>query len=273
MWRLGGLIMYLLLLSSVVAAQVHTSARVLGMGLAGSAAGGNAGDLLGNPAAVTDFSRPVFLLGHQYMYYQPEVSSQLGLFVLPFRWAHMALVSLHFGLESAYRFTSFGYVFGKRFGPDLSIAWTAHFRHFQIPGHREVHQMAADIGFRYRISDGWTAGGLVKNLALTPFSEAFYDLPSPEVRIGMTRHAGEALNLAFDLAYHPGGGTDLYAGLDYAFVPRVLFMRLGLSTELTLSPYVGLGLGWKRFRFDAASSFHATLGMSPQIDISYVFED
>lgn len=253
-------------------AQISTSARLLGMGAVGAANRSYIGDMLGNPAAITSNHHPALMAGHHYMYYQPEVSSQLLSFVLPFQRVQMGLVAVHFGLESAYRFTSLGYLYGQRFGPYLSVAWAVHYRRFQIPNYREDQGVAMDIGLHYICRPGWTVGVAFRRLSLVPSVGDFQHTAPSEVRIGVMGHAGAGLKMALDLSYRKANEINLYGGLDYAFVPDLFFMRLGLSTENKLSPFAGLGLSWEKFRIDAGSSFHAALGMSPQIDVSYVFQ-
>ena len=58
-------------------------------------------------------------------------------------------------------------------------------------------------------------------------------------------------------------------GIEYKPI-NSFYIRMGIATNPSLSCF-GIGINLKQFKVDIASSYHSTLGLSPQIGLTYQF--
>jgi hypothetical protein len=60
------------------------------------------------------------------------------------------------------------------------------------------------------------------------------------------------------------------AGIEYQ-PANVFYLRAGISTNPSLSCF-GFGINIRNFKLDFSSTYHSTLGFSPQMGLIYTFE-
>ncbi len=121
-WFYPCIFFWIMLVPVWATGQITSSARFLAMGESGAAFGGQVEALLGNPSGIAFMKRPALLMGHRYLFHQPDVSVQTVQFAIPVMQHHFGLSLIHFGLPDAYRDLDLGFVYARRFGPHLGVA-------------------------------------------------------------------------------------------------------------------------------------------------------
>lgn len=122
-WFYPAVFIWIMLIPGPVIGQITSPARFLAMGESGTAFGGQIEALPGNPSGIAFMERPALLMGHRYMFHQPDVSAQTILFAIPVLNHYFGLSLTHFGIPDAYRDLDLGLVYARRFGPRLGVAF------------------------------------------------------------------------------------------------------------------------------------------------------
>lgn len=251
-------------------AQITSSARNIGMGEAGIAMGGMLNDLLGNPAGIGFLNRPAVLLGHRYLFHQPDVRIQVLQLAFPIKKHSIALSLNHLTLEQAYSDVTVGIWYAKRFAPNFSMGFGLLRQQIYIPGYFDQERYSLYLGTQYRLSASLALGLKLEQVKIAGDSKPSTDPYGYRFGAGFQYLFSRQLGVVFDLLHGPDWGTSLHSGLEYYPVPGYFSLRMGMSGK-DLMPTAGFGIYWNNFGLDVGSSFHPRLGMSPQIDLSYAF--
>lgn len=198
-----------------------------------------------------------------------EISVRGGVVALPIKAGTFGLCITNFGY-SQYSENKYSLSFAKAFGEKLSAGIAMDYLSTRIAeGYGNRGALAAEAGIIAKPLKGFTIGVHVFNPTRSKIS-AYDDERLPTIiRLGGDYLFSDKVRLAVEAQKDIRYKTEFKAGLEYLPV-KELYLRIGISTNPTLSTF-GFGLNLKNFKIDFAASYHQTLGISPQLGLSYTF--
>lgn len=198
-----------------------------------------------------------------------EISVRGGAVALPIKAGTFGLCITNFGY-SQYSENKYSLSFAKAFGEKLSAGIAMDYLSTKIAeGYGNRGALAAEAGIIAKPLKGFTIGVHVFNPTRAKIS-AYDDERLPTIiRLGGDYMFSDKVRLAVEAQKDIKYKAEFKAGLEYLPV-KELYLRIGVSTNPTLSTF-GFGLNLKNFKIDFAASYHQTLGISPQLGLSYTF--
>lgn len=209
------------------------------------------------------------------IYYENRfLVKELGLsaasFNMPLKQGTIALSVTHFGFE-AWNENKFGFAYARAFGNKLSIgAQLDYLVISQEESYKTLNFITFEVGMILEVSGKFNLGIHAYNPINAGISE-FTDEKCPGTfRLGTLYKASGQFHVLAEVEKSTDSDPILRAGIEYEVLPAT-FIRTGISTEPSFWSF-GAGTTFKRYTIDISSSFHAVLGFSPQISVTYKFK-
>ena len=172
---------------------------------------------------------------------------------------------------SSYNESKVGLAFARKFGENLSFGLQLDYLRTHIAenyGNRNM--LSVELGVLAKLSDDLTFGAHVYNPNRAKISD-FNDERTPAImRMGFNYRFSEKVIIAIETEKDIDFKPVFKAGIEY-HITKPLYLRTGIASNPFLNSY-GFGLELKQFKFDFATSYHATLGYTPHLSISYAFK-
>lgn len=259
----------LTLISLSVSAQEFSPAPFLAMGKAALAQNGIF-TLQTNPAGAIHVSAPTVGSAYQQHFGNSGISSQSFNIAIPtFYNTVVGVTLLNYGIFDVSSLLRGGVSFIRGFGKQLSASVTANYHQYLVQQYESDAAYSVDLGFQYQASSTFRLGVFCRNVANQHFSTNVDQRIAQETGVGILIRIAKELDVAADVVYENDELLTYKTGLAYYFDRRFLF-RGGISSHpITYS--AGLGFRSAHWQIDMASSFHAFLGSSPQVSMSYAF--
>lgn len=242
-------------------AQIYSSSEALSLGGSARALPPSVGNLHNNPASLGADTSLAVLLGFRYMYHQPDVKAQVIMLQVPIPKGNIGIIAKRFGLDEVYKDITFELSYIRRFAPDFFLSLAGYYNQLYVPDYLKIRKYGIRMGSYFILSEQLTlAGTIQKGLDDTHI----------DVGIGACYKFSSQLLVVTDFDYNQLYGLGFKIGNAYQIMPAYLSIRGGLEIFKKL-PYAGFGLSYNRMTLDFATSFHPYLGMSPQVDLKYLF--
>jgi hypothetical protein len=196
-----------------------------------------------------------------------ELSLKGGAVVLPTKSGVFGLSMTYFGYTQ-YNESKIGLAYAKGFGEKFSVGVQLDYLSTHIAeNYGNKSTVAGEIGLRYQINKNLCIAGHIFNLNRAKIA-AYNDERIPTIaRLGLSYAFSDKVLVTAetekDIQYNPV----FKAGLEYK-PAKVLYIRAGIATNPFLNAF-GFGLEFKNFKLDFATSYHQTLGFSPQVSIIF----
>ncbi len=190
-----------------------------------------------------------------------------GAIVLPTKSGVFGLSMTYFGY-SQYNESKIGLAYAKSFGEKFSAGVQLDYLSTHIAeNYGSQSAIAGEIGLRFQINKNLCIAGHIFNLNRAKIAK-YNDERIPTVaRLGLSYAFSEKIIVTAesekDIQYNPV----FKAGLEYHPID-MLYFRTGISTNPVLNAF-GFGLVFKNFKLDFATSYHQTLGFTPQFSIIF----
>ena len=130
--------------------------------------------------------------------------------------------------------------------------------------------LAAEIGIQSKPIKGLTIGAHVFNPTRAKIAEYNNERLPTILRLGADYNFSDKIILAVETEKDISQKAIFKAGLEYKAV-KEFYLRLGIATNPTLSSF-GFGLNLKNFKIDFSANYHQTLGVVPQLGLTYSFK-
>lgn len=260
--------LWLMLYTSYTWAQVNPGARVTALGGSGAALE-DIYSLGGNQAGIARIQKTTIGMVYVEHYLGTDISSQAGFLATPTKIGAFGFALHRFGLSEGYTELKASGTYAKAFGPALAMGISAHYHQLAIPSYGSNHTFSVDFGMQYRIHERITSAFHVSNVGRFTYENTLYAHVPTIFTVGSMITFSEQVLLCADLVYPWLGTVDGRFGLEYSLA-HWLNLRGGISLE-GFQQYMGFGFQHRDLRLDAAASIHRTLGLSPQIAVSYEF--
>lgn len=168
--------------------------------------------------------------------------------------------------------------------PVLDMGVTVKFLNESIDGN-SASVVTADIGVVHQTTNpNVRVGAVVSNVGfqLSYFTDSEYDEGLPtEAKIGFTYIPDDKLTTLLDVTYALSGGFHAGIGAEYRIHP-IMALRGGYRTnasdwqlggdwEFLSGISLGMGINWRKYRFDYAFSSYGDLGTQHMLGVLYQF--
>lgn len=247
--------------------QTISSARLLGMG-GKSTALTDVGQLMGNPAGVLYLAGWSALISHHQDRFHEDVSTQNLMLAMPISSSTLGVRFSRYGFRDLYNEMTSSVVYGRSFGPRLSIGIGLQQYRTRIPNYLNERHYTLDAGIQFGVSDRFRLGLWLENLGRV--SPIHATMRPVKTHLGVLILLNEQILMVTDAHYDAQLGLSNTWGIEYGMIPKVLLLRTGLATK-PFQQYAGLGLLRDAWGIDLAFIFHQRLGTSAQIDLHYAF--
>jgi hypothetical protein len=188
---------------------------------------------------------------------------------LPIKAGTFGLCVTNFGY-SKYSESKYSLSFAKAFGDKLSAGISIDYLNTNIAeGYGSKGVAAAEFGILAKPMKHLNIAAHVFNPTRAKAAE-YNDERLPTVfRIGTDYSFSEKVIIAIETQKDISKKAEFKAGIEYKAV-KEFYLRIGVSTNPVLSSF-GFGLNLKNLQLDLSASYHQTLGISPQLGLSYTF--
>lgn len=133
------------------------------------------------------------------------------------------------------------------------------------------HAVTAEIGLLAKVTDNLSFGAHLYNPLNVQLAEYANERVPSIIRLGMQYDVSEQLICIVEAQKDIDHDLDLKFALEY-HPTEIFYFRGGASTGPITSSF-GFGAQMKSFQFDLSASWHYNLGISPQVGLTYQFNN
>lgn len=262
------LILFFILSTGKLHAQMNSGARFMGMANVGTALE-DVYSLGSNQAGIASLKRSKLALAFQEHNHPTNVRSVAVFLVFPSYIGIVGLYANRYSLNKDFNELRGGLTLSHLFASKFAVAGTLNYHHLLISEYGVNTALSFDLGFQYRLSQDWALGmHFINPLAYVSTEELFYEIPA-QVKMGASYILSNQILLAIESEHDLNDYYNFRLGLEYSIINRVN-LRGGMSLK-PFERYVGAGIDFNKIGVDAASSFHPQLGISSQFSLNYAF--
>jgi hypothetical protein len=216
---------------------------------------------------VRDFSGGVY---YENRFLLKALSIKGGVAALPVKGGTFGLCISNFGY-SLYNENKYSVSFAKAFGDKFSMGIAMDYLTTKIAdGYGSKGVLAAEAGILARPIKNLTIGFHVFNPTRSKLS-AYNDERLPTIiRFGGDYNFSDKVTVAIETEKDIAKKAIFKAGIEYKAV-KEFYLRVGIGTNPTLTS-VGFGLNLKNLQLDFSANYHQTLGITPQMGLTYTFK-
>jgi len=220
-----------------------------------------------NQAGLAEINKNSAGIYYENFYGLKELGLKAGAIAIPTKYGVFGLGLSYFGYTQ-YNENKIGIVYAKKFGNKFSVGIQLNYLSTHIAeDYGNTSAIAAEIGIQYNINKKIKIGAHIYNPTKTKIAD-YNDERVPTIfKLGLSYLFSEKLIVAIemekDIQYNPVFKT----GVEYHAVKQFYF-RAGISTNPVLNSF-GFGLEFKNFNIDFATTYHQTLGFTPQVSIVF----
>lgn len=197
------------------------------------------------------------------------ISIRGGVIALPIKVGTFGLCITNFGYKS-YSENKYSLSFAKAFGNKFSMGIAMDYLTTKIAeGYGSKSVFAAEVGIIAKPIDGLSIGAHVYNPTRAKISDYNNERLPTVIRLGADYNFSDKVTLAIETQKDISQKAEFKAGIEYKAV-KEFYLRVGIATNPTLSSF-GFGLNLRNFKMDISANYHQTLGISPQLGLSYTF--
>jgi hypothetical protein len=208
-------------------------------------------------------------ISYENPFLMKELSTKTFGLALPVKDGAFGVLVSNFGY-SLFNQNKIGLCFGKAFGEKISAGISMDYFSTTISEYGKKNSFAAEMGIQAKPLKNLTIGAHIFNLSRTKILD-YNDERLPTImRLGFDYKFSEKVFVAVETEKDIEKKGMIKTGLEYRPI-KELYVRAGVSTNPSLSCF-GIGLNLKQFKLDLSSSYHSTLGFSPQVSLIYEIE-
>jgi len=222
-----------------------------------------------NPAGLAKLTNPMIGLYIENRFLIKELFFNACSFALPVKNGGLGIAISHLG-SGPYTNTFAGLAFGRGFGEKFSAG--VRFDCYHVSFGSDYEQGTAvsfDAGIQWMISDKVTFACNVFNPTRVKLSNISDEQLPSILRAGFSYRPIPELVLMTEFGKTSGLDLVVNYGMEYIFDNKI-FVRAGLSSDASKFSF-GFGYVLDAFSIDVATSWHQTLGFTPQASLAYTF--
>ncbi len=199
-----------------------------------------------------------------------EISVKGGVVALPIKAGTFGLTISNFGY-SLYNENKYSLSFAKTFGDKLSFGLAMDYLTTKIAeGYGNKGVLAGEFGIQAKPLKGLTIGAHVFNPTRAKIADYNDERLPTIIRFGGDYNFSDKVTVAIETEKDIAQKAIFKAGIEYKPIDE-LYIRVGVGTNPTLTSF-GFGINLKNFKIDVSGNYHQTLGISPQLGLTYIFK-
>ncbi len=222
----------------------------------------------GNPAGLASLQYTSFGMDYSNRFSMSQLSSK-GLSVgFKTNLGTLGLNMRFFGY-SAYNEIAAGIVYSKMLSKKLSVGIKLNYYRWSSGNDYEVNQnVSFDGGIQYELSSSLLVGFSFKN-PMTFFNKKVkIQTVSSNLKLGLSYYFIPELMVTTEVEKNSFSTILIFrGGMEYVY-KKMFSFRTGIGTGMEIFS-IGLGYNIKHLETSFAATWHTTLGLSPQISLSY----
>lgn len=198
-----------------------------------------------------------------------ELTIKGGVVAIPVKAGTFGLCITNFGY-SLYSENKYSLSFAKAFGNKLSAGISMDYLTTKIAeGYGNKGVLAAEFGIQARPLKGLSIGMHVFNPTRSKLVAYNNERIPTIIRLGADYSFSDKVILAIETEKDMSKKAIFKAGLEYK-VEKEFYLRAGIATNPNLGSF-GFGINMKNLKIDFSANYHQTLGLSPQLSLTYTF--
>lgn len=174
----------------------------------------------------------------------------------------------NFGLND-YRNQQYGLNYARSFGDKIDFGLQLNYFNTQVEGQNR-QAISFEFGLMGKLSKDLTLGVHAYNPMQNKFNDFAQEKIPTFLRIGISYQTSKKVMANIEVEKDVLFPAQLKVGLEYQFNENI-YARGGISTATRLNTF-GLGFKFGKIIFDAATSVHPQLGLSPHGSLVYQFK-
>lgn len=198
-----------------------------------------------------------------------ELSYKAIVAAMPVKGGTIGITAGNFGYKN-YRENKYGLAFAKIFGENFSAGIQIDYLSTHIGEEYGTKGSAvAEAGVLFKPIKNLTIGVHIYNISRTKLNEYANERIPTLLRLGGNYKFSDKTIVAIETAKNIDKPIQFKCGFEYMAV-KDLFIRAGISTNPSQCSF-GFGFKIKNIKIDIASSYHAVVGFTPALSVSYDF--
>jgi hypothetical protein len=241
--------------------------RLTGMGSGGTAIT-DIWSLQQNPAGIAELKRTMLAIAHEQHYFDPELSTQSAVFVVPYFRNVLGISFERFGF-SEFRDQKIGIAYAKRFGDSFSMAIGLRYYQLSISRYGSAKALTIEVGFQLKVNNEFTIASHITNPNQSKYNNQQGSTLPVKLSLGGSFRFSDRLIMIADVRKVLKNQADGMTGIEYNIV-KWFSLRGGVSMN-PFKQYAGFGTNFNNMKLDVSVSSHPVLGYSPQFALGYEF--
>lgn len=170
---------------------------------------------------------------------------------------------------SAYNEGKVGLAYGMKLSEKFAVGVQLNYHTIRIDadGYGSKGALSADVGFRLQVSKNVSLAAHISNPTRTSLNDYDDERIPTVIRFGAGYQISDDLLATGEVEKDIDMNPVFRAGVEYQ-PADILFLRIGASSNPGLLAF-GFGLNFDAFKVDLSTTYHSTLGYSPQIALTY----
>ena len=243
--------------------------RAAGMGYT-SVAVSDGWSVFNNQAGIAWQNRPCAGFYFENRFLLKELSFKAMYLLLPVKFGSFGLSVHQFGF-SLYNEFGAGIVYAKAFGRHFSAGMGLDYIRIHLAEQYGTRNLVTfEIGIQFRTAKSLSIGAHVYSPWPVDISGSMKENIPAALRFGLSWNSLKNLVIAIEVEKSISQKPALNAGMEYR-VANPLFMRIGMVTNPMTFTF-GMGLEYRKIKFNISSGYNWVLGYSPQADLIILFK-
>ena len=199
-----------------------------------------------------------------------ELSNYAAAVVLPSKIGGFGLSTNYFGGEN-FNTSQIGIGYGKKLNDKIDIGVQFNYNMIKLGGYGSSSTINFEAGTILHLTDKMHIGIHVYNPVGGKFGKQKDEKLASVYTTGIGYEVSDKFFISTEISKEEDQPVNINAGIQYVFA-RQFFTRLGIATA-TGNYFFGLGIQWKTFRLDAATTWQSQLGFTPGIMLLINFHE
>lgn len=170
---------------------------------------------------------------------------------------------------SLYNQSKYGLAYARQLGDDFYAGVQIDYLNLRLgEGYGSRGGFTVEMGFQYQLKDDLMLAAHLYNPNRSDYADYNNERTPSVLKAGFQYRFSEKILTVAELVKDLDKNVQFRAGLEYALVES-FYVRAGVGTA-PASTSLGFGYEFSGFKLDVASAYHANLGFTPQISLTYV---
>jgi hypothetical protein len=223
-----------------------------------------------NQAGLGFIRNPTAGIYYENRFLIKELSLRSGVLAIPLKAGTIGLSLTNFGYE-LYKENKYNLSFAKAFSKTFSIGMAMDYLSTRIAeGNGSYAAMIGEIGIQSKLRKDLVIGVHLYNPAQIRLGKNTNERIPTILRLGMCYSFSSSVFLTAETEKDIAKKAAFKAGIEYQPV-RNFYLRIGIRTEPVLTAF-GFGVHLQHFQIDLSANYHQTLGITPQLGLTYLFD-